>query len=689
VESPAPNALWRIRAILCAVTLAAYANSFGLGFALDGRRMALEDPRVRAATSENLSLIASQHYWWPSLVDRLYRPVTTASFLLNYAVFGNGESGTGYHVLNFLLHALNVLLVFELARAVLKRAVPAAFAAALWAVHPVGTEAVSNVAGRADLLSTAAVLGGLLLYIRLATDAKSRTALYAGAIFALSAIGVFSKESSAVLIGLMLLWDIAFGGGLKEGLKRRLPAYGAVAAALLWMWLARQSVLGSGAWPAEPFLDNPLRAAGFAAARLTALKVIGLYLGLLVCPWTLNFDYSYNQVPVSGAGDPAVWVSILAIAAILTAATVRRKTAPELFWAAGFFGIAILPTANLVVTIGSIMALRFLYLPSAAFAIAVAALAFRWKDQKAARIGLAVAIALLGARTVARNPAWADDGALAAADIANGSRSHRPYRLAGEFAYRQDGQGNLDRAIGEMEKAWEITSPLPPAQGDQQIPADLGLMYKLKGDRTGGAGTNAGRAWYEKSIAVLVRGRAILEAHAEAFDRAQVEHRRPAVPHGGNESLLMYLGRSYSALGRWPEAVEALRKGREIKPTDKAFFDELAAAYAAQGKLEGAAIVMVEKAYAFGMSAQTAASLRNLYSRIPDGACAVTGEGGDLRLNGGCPRVRQHMCSGWADLNRLFERALVPARAQTARNDALRFGCGAELFEPGAALPML
>ena len=69
-------------AALCAITLAAYANSFGMGLALDAPLIISKDPRMRAATAENLSLILHQDYWWPSFISGLYRPVTTASFLL-------------------------------------------------------------------------------------------------------------------------------------------------------------------------------------------------------------------------------------------------------------------------------------------------------------------------------------------------------------------------------------------------------------------------------------------------------------------------------------------------------------------------------------------------------------------------------------------------------------------------------
>ena len=92
--------------------------------------------------------------------------------------------------------------------------------------------------------------------------------------------------------------------------------------------------------------------------------------------------------------------------------------------------------------------------------------------------------------------------------------------------------------------------------------------------------------------------------------------------------MLLGLGRSYAGLGRHAEAAAAYRKGRNVRPGETTFFDELAAAYAAQGKLEAAAIVIDEKAYVFGLSPATLASIRNLYSRVPGGECALDSAGG-------------------------------------------------------------
>ena len=93
---------------LCLLTLLAYSNSFGAGFALDNRGLILEDTRIREASPENLALIFEHTYWWPYGESGLYRPLTTLSYLFNYSTLGGGTAPAGYHWVNFLLHAGNV-----------------------------------------------------------------------------------------------------------------------------------------------------------------------------------------------------------------------------------------------------------------------------------------------------------------------------------------------------------------------------------------------------------------------------------------------------------------------------------------------------------------------------------------------------------------------------------------------------
>jgi len=100
---------------------------------------------------------------------RALSPLTTFSYLLNYTVFGNGPHPAGYHWVNFALHAVNIALVYLLGlllfqESKLKERVAFALAA-VWSLHPVLTESVTNIVGRADLLAGFGVLAGLLCHI--------------------------------------------------------------------------------------------------------------------------------------------------------------------------------------------------------------------------------------------------------------------------------------------------------------------------------------------------------------------------------------------------------------------------------------------------------------------------------------------------------------------------------------------
>ena len=104
---------WRMLA-LWALVLAAYSNSFRAGLVFDSAMVITGDTRIRAATPRNLGLILTEGYWHGNTTSGLYRPLTTASYLLNYAVFGNGTHPAGYHWVNLALHAVNVSLVYLL-----------------------------------------------------------------------------------------------------------------------------------------------------------------------------------------------------------------------------------------------------------------------------------------------------------------------------------------------------------------------------------------------------------------------------------------------------------------------------------------------------------------------------------------------------------------------------------------------
>jgi protein O-mannosyl-transferase len=678
--------------ILAAIALMAYANSFGQGFAMDSPLILLKDPRLRQATMNNWRLIWDKEYWYPNFMSGLYRPVATATYFFNYAILGNGERPLGYHLVNLLLHIPNVWMVFLLGLRLLRRSGPAFFAAAIWAVHPIGTETVTNIVGRADELATLSVLACLLLYARgndIALAGRRswlRLSLVAAAIFICSSVGMLAKESAAVLLGLMVLWDLSFGiGPWRSGLLRRLPAYAAALAALALLWWARDRVFGPAPPPELAFVDNPLIAAGFWEAKLTALKVICLYLGILSCPIWLTCDRSYNNIPVVGFSDPKAWLALLFIGAILSIVIIRYRRDPLMFFAAGFFGITLLPTSNLIFPIGSIMAERFLYLPSIAFVLAMVALSYRVPGHRP-DVALALILVLFTLRTVVRNPDWNNDMALTSHDVNVVPDSFKLHGIYARALFDQNPRANIDRVIEEAELAWDVLKDLPPALIFQQTPNNLGAYDRVKGDFEGGPGTPEGRRWYLRSLAVLLKGRVASVANEKAYDQRQLDFGKPMKTRLALQNLYLNLGYTLAGLGQLVEARDALIYGRDLGPATAEFYSALAGVYQKGNNPQWALYSLIEKTQVEGMKPETVTALRKLYAANPQASCAIVGEGTGARLNVQCAPLHEDLCASWVDLARAFLADRNRSEARSIKDRAvLEVGCLSAPFD--AILP--
>jgi len=598
---------WLAPAGLFALTLLAYANSLGLGLAEDSQFLLTQDPRLQSLAARNLALVFSKSYWWPMVGDAIYRPVTTASLLLNHALAGTAGGEFWYHLVNLLLHAGNVWLVWKLASLLLSRRA-AWCAAALWAVHPIATEAVDNVVGRADLLAALAVLGSLLIYRRATAGSGWRRWV---ALFALATAGVFSKENAAVLVGLMLLTDLVFSAPGGIGARQRWMAYTAALGSVAVLFVARAAVFAPLPWPPAIYLDNVLRPLPFWQGLFSAQKVIGLDLWLLVWPVSLVSDRSFDVIRPAAWTDAWAWASLLAIVALLALAFAVRRRHPLVFWLAGFFGVALLPTSNLAIRIASPMAERFLYLPSAAFCLAVAGLAWRYLGPRAAWASMTALLLLYAGRTRARNADWQDNLTLGLTDVATAPRSARLHDMLAKAWFDQDPRANLDRAIAEQEAAWDLVRALPPEKSSELIPARLGIYYA---EKAGLAAAAARQAWYEKSIAVLADARRISRAAEQAFDDAQRAHSKPPAPRPTFVLLYLYLADDYLSTNRFAEALDALRYARMLAPRFPAVWEAAAVAYHGLGDAQGEAVARAGQALAEG--------------RAPDPAryCTAAGE---------------------------------------------------------------
>ena len=656
---------------LCLLVLAAYANSFRSGLIFDNKPILLDDPRIRVATSANIDAIWSKGYWYGNEDPTLYRPLTTLSYLFNYAVLGNGADPAGYHWINLLLHAVNALLVYRLGLVFFRRLAPALTLAALWAVHPVLTESVTNVVGRADLLSGFGVLAGLMCHIRASGAAGNRRFAWLAGLAAASAIGVFSKESAVVLIAVMLLYDVLF----RPASWRVLAAgYGSAALPVAVYLLIRAEVLAKLPAAAISFISNPLIGGSFWSARLTATGVIGRYLMLLVWPANLSADYSYNQIPLF-RGSFASWpdwipvVSLMVCVAAVGIAVVcyRRNRAAAFF--IGLFFLALAPVANIALRIATIMAERFLYLPAVGFlgcfviALHFAADRMGWRGTTAAWIAGLLCLVLL-VRTHYRNDDWESERTLWSSTAAASPASARAHSsLAAQY---YPGGGNVDLAIEEADRSMQILRGLPPQFEDVLPFANAGNFYRAKGDQVakGPAADSALRAaeWYQKSLALFLRG-------------VEVDRARGGIP--ANRLLYQDLGQTYLRLDRPQDALQSLDYGLSIEPVPE-LFELISRAHAAEHDSTGAAIALLQGVLLYPDQKGFASELLDVYGGMKPPTCAVQRTGSSAGLNLDCPLLHEHLCAAAAKLRELDIRRGQAGEAEKMRILAAQsLGCPA------------
>ena len=446
--------VWRILALWALVGVA-YSDSWRAGLIFDNAFVIGNDARVHVASLHNAGEILTGDYWYTRPTSGLYRPLTSLTYMWNYAVLGNGPRPAGYHSVNLALHLANVTLVFALGLLVFGEIDLAWALAALWGVHPLLTESVTNIVGRADLLMALGVLAGLLCYVKSVSAAgKARTAWLAAMVVA-QTVGLFSKESAAVLPALLLLYDLTLGK--VGGWRRRAPAY----AALMLPFAAFFLMRGAAHTHLEIiFLENPLASAGFWTAKLTAVKVIGKLAWLFVWPARLSADYSFNAVPLFGwrfdGEDAKALVALALCLAGALAALKWRRRRPAASFCIGFFFVAMAPTANLLMPIGSIMAERFLYLGSiglAGCAVAALWLLGRRTSRRAVWSATGLLCLALAARTYARNLDWRDEYHLWASAVKVSPGAARAHDNLG-FTLTE--MGRLPEAIAELETALRI-----------------------------------------------------------------------------------------------------------------------------------------------------------------------------------------------------------------------------------------
>jgi Flp pilus assembly protein TadD len=434
------NTVVRTALALGAIALAVWMVSeptFDYGFAYDDHAVVLERP---PAWEQGWREFAATRGWGVA------RHVALLSLDLDRR---EPLAPRPFRITNSALAAVNAALLFCLAGALGLSAGASLATALLFAVHPAHVDAVVSIVGRAELLAAAGVLCALTLHAR-AYFARTSVAVLAGLAFF---VALSSKESAASLLALLVVYEV-FRPGANSGEKRarRPRAWAVPYAVAVAAWLA----LAVGKFATvDPivFADNPLAHVSASARVLGAGEILWKYVGHAVWPFGLKPDLGYAEVTTSTAGGIAAWLTWAAVALAAWALRARGSKPAVVGFAALWLPAAFAVTGNVLMPIGTMMADRLLYLPSAGVCllagaaidlVARATPLRRW----AGRAALGVVLLALALSYTQRARIWTDDAHYHEQAAALSPRSAKAHFNLGLSLARRDRYEEAERSFG-------------------------------------------------------------------------------------------------------------------------------------------------------------------------------------------------------------------------------------------------
>lgn len=456
--------------------------------------------------------------------DKLYpyRPLQMASYALEYSIWRLNV--LGYHAVNMVLHILTALCVYWLLNILFKDYLVCFLTGAFFVLHPIHTEAVSYISGRADPLAALFLLLCIISYIKM-TD--SRNVYYMILTIVFYVLALLSRENSLILPFLLLIYHYVFGKKIK------LKPFLAILIITLIYLVSRLSFLEP---PVSPFAATTIlqRIPGFFAA-------ISQYLRLMAFPFDLHMEYGKILFRLT---DPRVAAGML-LSLILTAGLIiygkRNKLISfSILW----FFTTLLPQSNLY-PLNSYMAEHWLYLPSIGLFLLLAEGIGRVVSNNRFRLSAMLFTASLlifyAYATIRQNNYWREPAQFYERTIKYVPESKSAYS---NLAVIYNAAGKKKEALALYSKALAI---------DPDDPIACNNAAKLLGE----SGNVA-------EALVL-------------FNRAIASNPKYAIAHNN-------LGNLYDMIGKREEAVKAYNKAIEIDPDMPLAYNNLANQYNTLGK---------------------------------------------------------------------------------------------------------
>lgn len=620
--------------VLSIVAFLLYANTLSHQYTVDDATV-LANNKLTTQGAKAIPEIFTSAYrkgFWERK-ESLYRPLSVAMFAIEWQIAPNNPH-LG-HWLNVLFYAITAFVLFSFLNNLFRdyKMYLAFFISLLFITHPIHTEVIANIKSRDEILS---FLFAILSLKMLLKYFETKSILYFIVTSFYFLLSLLSKESAVTLVLVAPLIFYFFRNvQVKKSILLSIPILITVVIYLTIRFL----VLGGITNFTEilPINNSIVTADSFVSQKATAIFILGKYASLLFFPHTLCFDYSFNQIPNQNLANAGVLISLLFFTFLLFYALKKIRVKQLLSFGILFFLITISITSNVFFLIESVMAERFVYLPSLGFCIAVvASLALLLKFQPKAKdvtnlaslynvnkplsLVLTIICTLFSFKTIARNFDWKDNLTLLSTDVKTSPESARIRYAFGsailiEQALKEDDEGGkqnlLSKSIEQLEKGVSILNTYSDAF------YHLGLAYKEKKDFPNAVknfeAAMRNKTWndadffiaagvaygmnkqYEQSVATLNKALALKPGNAETYNNLGVYYdewgktdssiwalNKAIELDGKSQSAFYNMGNTYAHKGDFNKAIEFYKKSLELNPDNVDAINNIGNSYASQ-----------------------------------------------------------------------------------------------------------
>ena len=450
--------------VVFVVAILAYANTITGDFVWDDEYLILNNSNIKSFT--HLPDVFKNYAGYGSgNVNNFYRPLQEVSNMIDYAIWG--EKPAGFHMTNILLHGLVAALVFILLLYLAGDLLTAALAALLYAIHPIHTEAVAYIAGRADPLYAIFMLLSLILFIKVAkwgNFGKKDLFLYILSLI-MYAFSVLCKEIAIIMPLIVGIYIVFFlkGTQVKERYDRIKFSWVPYAVISCIYAIIRTTVLDfSSVAPESLFRDVPL-----FLRLLTFLRSIGIYMRVLVLPVDLHMERTLTiaKSVVEAPSLIAIGALLLVAGAVWYAYKRSRIAAFAVVW----FFVYMLPFSN-IIPLNTFIAEHWIYMASIGpFLLVAMGIVWLFNNITSSKIKITlictvgVILGMYATITVIRNSEWSDEVEFYENTLKYHPNNTRVYLNLGNAYYER---GDIPGAIIEYQKALALDKNYAVAYGN-------------------------------------------------------------------------------------------------------------------------------------------------------------------------------------------------------------------------------